>query len=80
MAENSSKRGFPVFSDISEPTILSRSPSPVPDYGAPFKLFGVDSTSAALSKQALRGHDGRYVLQHRAKRALTPEERYVSHY
>jgi hypothetical protein len=70
----SARRSSPALSDISELTILSRSPSPVPQYDA---RFSGGSSSTAYVDQQVRGINGRFVSR-KAKRAHSPEERYVS--
>lgn len=68
------RRGSPALSEISELTMLSRSPSPVPGYDD--RLSGRSSSTAYISQKS-RGLDGRFVSR-KAKRTRSPEERYVS--
>jgi hypothetical protein len=80
----------PALSDVSELTVLSRSPSPVPDYGGfrlleektlgisptPSDVSGPTVTSSSPGK--LRSPNGRFVARHTRRAPSSSPERSVS--
>jgi hypothetical protein len=77
----------PALSVVSELTVLSRSPSPVPDYGG-FRLLrektqGISSassdtsgpTASSPSSEKLRSPNGRFVARHTRRAPSSSPER-----
>lgn len=62
----------PALSDISELTVLSRSPSPVPEYRQSFRAEIAFPLTPPSRPGDLRATNGRFTLRN-AKRASTPD-------
>ncbi|KAF1849739.1 uncharacterized protein K460DRAFT_381670 [Cucurbitaria berberidis CBS 394.84] len=62
------------LSDISELTVLSRSPSPVPDYATVFTSANEIAESVNSVQSTQRGDDGRFISPSKKRAHFTAEE------